>query len=95
MWFIPSEQNHGMSTTRLSEALGKALDWANLLGIKRVITNGIADIDHARDTASNRLSDEHRAAALLTLTTGYETRMGLSITLMGLNDIFIRERQQA
>jgi hypothetical protein len=94
MWFIPSELNHGMSTTRLSEELGVALDWANRQGIKQIFTNGIADTDHVRDTQSNRMSDEKRAAALLALTTRYEIQMSLSITLMSLNNIFVRERQQ-
>jgi hypothetical protein len=46
IWFIPEERNHGMTDSTLTDVVKEVMEWAEARGIRTVITNGIADVDH-------------------------------------------------
>lgn len=99
--FVPDSvapnQRRGMTDEQLTNVLGAALRWAKAHGVKEVITNGICNIDHALSphgaTAINRASDDQRTDFLVQFLTQQEKELKVKITLMSLNDVFVRERQ--
>jgi hypothetical protein len=90
LWFVPEERNHGMDDAQLKAVLNQTMQWARQHGIRTVITNGIADVDHAHDTAANRASDDRRARLIASIVTRLEPDLGLCVTLISLNDVFTR-----
>ena len=90
LWFIGEDENHGMTDSQVAEAMNEALIWAKGTGLKRVITNGIRDVDHGPETAANRESDDARAQFLNRLVSDREQESELSVTLVSLNDVFTR-----
>ncbi len=90
MSFIRSRANHGMTDDEVTNALETSLNWAHQEGHVRVITNGIMDIDKDTDTVANNASHDRRAQLINQLATQYEAEFGLEITLISLNDVFIR-----
>ncbi|THG72198.1 hypothetical protein E5198_17240 [Pseudomonas sp. A-1] len=90
LWFIQGETNHGMTDERLLSNLEMAFSWASRQHIRFVVTNGIADTDHDKDTAHNRQSDERRARFLVDYARGVEEKHDIRIELVSLNDIFVR-----
>jgi len=93
LWFVPEEQNHGMTETQLANALDGALAWASQNSIGSVATNGIANTDHGNNTADNRRSDEQRAAWLEDYARKAEQRYRMAIQLISMNDVFVRNRE--
>lgn len=89
LWFVPEEENHGMTERQLSVKLDRAFLWAAQNGILSVATNGIANIDHELNTADNRQSDEERAAWLKAYAEQAEKKYKINIELISLNDIFL------
>lgn len=89
VWFVPEERNHGMTQQTLTTLFLEILEWVAANGIRTLITNGIADVDHAVVTADNRASDDRRTHFLINLLTPYE-RNGLKLTFISLNDVFLR-----
>ncbi len=70
--------------------LDPAFAWAREKGLSSVITNGISDIDHGRDTDRDRNSDDQRAQFLICYSQEQERDGSVRITLISLNDIFVR-----
>ena len=97
LWFIPDGQNHGMTEDELRGALDRALSWAQAEGHRRIVTNGISDIDHGTDTLANRASDDRRVRFLIDCATRQETKSNgtLCIELVSLNDAFVRNASSA
>ena len=91
LWFVPAGENQGLPQTLFVSALDTALTWASDNEIGSVTTNGIANIDHCRDTTSNRASDDARARLLIDLATTYERNLKVTITLISRNDVFLRQ----
>ena len=90
LWFVPEEQNHGMTDTQLAHALEVPLAWASQNGINSVATNGVKNTDHGKDTRANRLSVDRRVAWLRDYATQAEQKYGLTVELISLNDAFVR-----
>ena len=90
LWFVPAQENHGMTDLQLTRALDAAFAWASAKRIKSVATNGIANTDHSGDTAANRRSHEKRAAWLIDFAKAAEQKHAINIELVSLNDIFVR-----
>ncbi len=90
LWFIPDQDNHGMTQGQLVETLDTILEWAGNEGLRTIITNGIADVDHGHNTEANRLSDDHRAEFLGQFMAGQEAARGFKVTLISMNDVFVR-----
>lgn len=90
LWFVPEKENHGMTNAQLTAALDAAFAWASQNGLGSVATNGVANIDHGRDTDANRRSDESRAAWLIDYATQAEQNHNIVIELISLNDVFVR-----
>lgn len=93
IWFVAEQQNHGMTNAQLTAALDAALFWASQQGLKSVATNGVANTDHGHDTASNRQSDDERAAMLINYAERAERERHLALDLVSLNDVFTRHRR--
>lgn len=89
LWFVPAQENHGMTDLQLTRALDEAFEWASEKGIKSVATNGIANTDHSGDTAANRRSHEKRAAWLIDFGKAAEQNHAINIELVSLNDILV------
>jgi hypothetical protein len=90
IWFVAEDENHGMSDAALVSVLDSVILWASKARIASVATNGIANVDHGRNTADNRRSDEHRARFLRDYATRVEEGYGLKVELISLNDVFTR-----
>ena len=90
LWFVPAQENNGMTDLQLTRALDAAFAWASAKRIKSVATNGIANTDHSGDTAANRRSHEKRAAWLIDFAKAAEQKHAINIELFSLNDIFVR-----
>ncbi len=90
LWFVPAQENQGMTEAELTAVLDRAFAWAREKGLSSVITNGISDIDHGRDTDRNRNSDDQRAQFLIHYSQEQERDGSVRITLISLNDIFVR-----
>lgn len=91
LWFVPEQDNHGMTDEQLRRALDDAFGWASRAQMKSAATNGIADTDHGRDAAANRRSDETRAKWLKNYAEEAERKYGFCVELVSLNDVFLRE----
>jgi hypothetical protein len=91
LWFVPEDDNHGMTEARLTVTLNTILSWALTNTITSIVTNGIANTDHGHDTAYNRQSDDQRARFLITYATDAEQTNGVTIELVSLNDVFVRQ----
>lgn len=90
LWFVPEGENHGLTNSQLASTLQDALTWALDNLVNSVMTNGIANIDHCQDTASNRASDDARARFLIDLVSTYEHDFDVTITLISQNNVFVR-----
>jgi hypothetical protein len=90
LWFVPEKENHGMTEAQLTDALDAAFAWASRNRIASVATNGVANIDHGQNTATNRRSDEERAAWLKDYAKQAEQKHNVAIELISLNDVFVR-----
>lgn len=98
--FVPDtvapNQRRGMTDEQLTNVLGDALRWAKAHDVKETITNGISNIDRALSphgaTAINRASDNRRTNFLVQFLTRQEKELKVKITLMSLDDAFVRER---
>ena len=90
LWFVPEGENHGLTDLQLRSALKSALTWAKNKRLRTVITNGIANIHHDMDTLVNRRSDDVRARLLMRYAEENEAESGIAITLISLNDVFLR-----
>lgn len=90
LWFVPADDNQGLTDAQFVSAFNAALTWASDHGVKSVITNGVANADHSHDTTSNRASDDARAKFLIDLATTSEKDLEVTITLVSRNDIFLR-----
>lgn len=91
-------RQRGLTDERLAEVLGESLRWARGNEIKEVITNGVCNVDRAESpigaTAINRASDNRRTEWLLGFAKRQETELGIRLTLMSLNDVFVRGRDE-
>ena len=87
--FFSAQDNHGMTESQVASALGAALEWASRNDITSVVTNGIANTDIGRNTASNRRSNVRRAAWLHDYASRLEQEYNITIQLISLNDIFV------
>jgi hypothetical protein len=92
-WFVPAEQNNGMSTEQLRVIFKTIFEWARKNNLTTVITNGIQDTDHGMLTNANRTSDDIRVRLISEIMTNYE-REGFDVTLISLNDAYIRNFPQ-
>jgi hypothetical protein len=90
VWFVPEDENHGITEEHLSEVLVQAMDWAQRNGIRKIITNGVKNIDHGHVTKENRASDYRRTRFLTNFFVEEERKRNLKITLISLNDVFLR-----
>jgi hypothetical protein len=97
--FIPDAdrllQRRGMTDEKLIETLSSSFEWASARAIKKIITNGIQNVDHAQSplgaTAINRDSDNRRTKFLIDIINQYEKTTGMALTLISLNDVFLRD----
>jgi hypothetical protein len=87
LWFVAERENHGMSDNQLMAALESAIAWAAATGVKSIVINGIADV------VSDRVSDDRRASFLIQYATEQEDAIGVSVELISLNDVFVRNQQ--
>lgn len=90
LWFVPAGENIGLTDLELATALDAALRWAELNGLRTIMTNGIREPDHGLDTEKNRLSDDARAHYLIDYASKYEANHEITIMLTSLNDVFVR-----
>ena len=90
LWFVKEGENHGLTDAELTSALDAALSWATSAGVRSVITNGIADIDGGRDCGLNRINNDRRVRLLIQYAAEQEKERGLSIELISLNSVFVR-----
>ena len=90
LWFVPAQDNHGMSERELKAVLNNAILWATESGHTSIATNGIANTDHGMDTDANRYSDDQRVSFLILYSVAQENSLRISIELISLNDAFIR-----
>ena len=79
-----------MTDQEITDTLNQTFAWARQQGLTTVITNGIADVHHGGDTAANRASDDHRTVFLIGLVSDHERHSCLQVTLISLNDVFVR-----
>ncbi len=98
-WFVPAEQNFGMSTEQLLKTFKKIFEWAKKNNIKTIITNGISDTDHGHDIYgydinANRASDNRRVQLISDTMQAYE-REGFAVTLISMNDAYVRGHAMA
>jgi hypothetical protein len=91
LWFVSEDDNHGMTEAQLTLTLNAILSWVSVNAITSIVTNGIANTDHGHDTAYNRRSDGQRAQFLVSYATDAEQRNGVTIELVSLNDVFVRQ----
>ena len=90
LWFVPENENHGMTGTELASALEKPILWAIDQGLEQTATNGIIDTDHGLDSLHNRESVDRRVRLLAELASDHERSGTLTIELISLNDSFVR-----
>ena len=93
-WFVSARDNHGMTDPEFASALNSALRWAQANGLKRIITNGIANTDLGTDTNANRASHDRRVIFISGLAADHERAAGFEITLISMNDAFVRNRPE-
>lgn len=93
LWFVPDQDNRGMSERELEAVLNRALSWAINEGYRLIITNGISDTDHGTDTNANRHSDNQRAEFLIRYSQEKERESSAKIELISLNDVFVRNAE--
>ena len=89
VWFVESHRACGLLDEEFAAIIKKALDWAVEQGMTKIITNGV-NAPPTLHTFDNRLSDKQRTRLLAEIVSDYEQRHQLSITLMSLNDVFLR-----
>ncbi len=87
--FVAPTEGHGMSDDEVRKHIDDLLATAHCRNIRTVITNGIMDIDHDRDSAANRRSDDRRADLIDQIMRRHEGHFA-SIKLISLNEVFIR-----
>ena len=90
LWFVPSGPNNGMTDSDLLARLDAVLDWAKERRFRFVVTNGIRDVDHCKDTAANRASDDRRTSMLTKYLFKRERTDRIEVEVVSLNDAFIR-----
>ena len=90
MVFVPDEENSGMDDAALQALFAELGRFAREHGLRKVLTNGIADTDHGRYTLENRRSDDTRARLLWNLACAWECEQDAQLTLISLNDVFVR-----
>lgn len=90
LWFIGAHHDDGLSDSDIVKALEAAFSWAHQMGLKAIITNGIADTGDVCDVTVKQKNNDHRAQLLIGLTTDFERRFSLDITLVSLNNVFTR-----
>lgn len=90
LWFIGAHHDDGLSDSDIVKALEAAFSWAHQMGLKAIITNGIADTGDVCDVDEKQRNNDHRAQLLIGLTTDCERRFNLDITLVSLNNVFTR-----
>lgn len=90
LWFVPFGENHGLTNSQLTAALTDALTWASGRGVKSVMTNGVANINHGTDTTANQVSDNDRAQFLIDFAATLEQQFEVTINLISANDVFVR-----
>lgn len=91
VWFFKGGLSQGMSDAEFKDSVEVVFEWATKQALRRVITNGINDIDHGRDTDLNRASDDRRTDFLISILKNFEESDGFdSVHLISLNDVFIR-----
>jgi hypothetical protein len=93
-WFIHPEQNHGIDDNRLNVIFNHIFEWAQEKKLKRVITNGVSNIDKGMSTDANRASDDARVRLISSIMMNYENK-GFQVTLISLNDAYTRNFAQA
>ena len=91
IWFVGAKENNGITDEDFQLFIVRALTWANMHQLRRVITNGIMDVDHGRQSVANRASDDRRTDLLFSLVRPFEEV--LDVTLVSLNDVFVRRMQ--
>ena len=89
-WFFSEERNHGMRSRVLARVLDEAVHWAHENKIITIATNGIANTDHGLVTVRNLASDDRRALEISRMAQQYEEGLGVEITLISLNNVFVR-----
>ena len=91
-WFIPSRLNHGLTDEQLREVFATVFAWAHGKELRAAISNGITNTDHTSDSLANRASIDRRARLMGELASEYERAYGMEISLIALNDAFVRNR---
>ncbi len=92
-WFVPAEENHGMTDYRFRECIRALFTRTRNDGLTRIITNGISDVDHGVSTDANRASDDRRVHLTNEIMTQYEGK-GFHVSLISLNDAYTRNFPQ-
>lgn len=87
---VAEADNYGMSDAELRYVFNRLIGWAHKNRIRTIVTNGIADITHGVGRAADRASDDRRAQMIIELAQGYENQFRLKITLVSIDDVFIR-----
>lgn len=90
LWFVPSGINKGMTDSDLLARLDAILDWAKERRFRFVVTNGIRDVDHGKDKAANRASDDRRTSMLTKYLFERERTDRIEVEVVSLSDAFIR-----
>jgi|GEM_PF-3361512 len=85
--FVAEEQNHGIADHRIPEILQQIGDFIRLHNIRRVVSNGIRNVDPV-----GRESDDRRAQDLIRRFAELERRHNVEVTLTSLNDVFVRQQ---
>lgn len=79
-----------MTNGDLIDRLDAILDWAKERCIRFVVTNGILDVDHGKDTVANRASDDRRTSMLTQYLHMRQQADRIQVELVSLNDAFVR-----
>ena len=90
LWFVPEREDHGMTDRELEDVLDRMFSWVRKKRLGLIVTNGISDVDHGVDTDSNLHSDDQRAQLLIHYSQNKEKESSITIELVSLNDVFVR-----
>jgi hypothetical protein len=84
--FVAEEDNHGMSNPTLETTFNNAFEWMKEQKLHKIITNGIMDTNHSKDTDNNKTNNHDRVKFIKKTCSKFEQ---LDITLISLNDVYL------
>jgi hypothetical protein len=85
-------QSHGMSDEEIRQILDDTSKRSAEQGVRTLWTNGISNEIRGRNNEINHEGDDRRAEFIVRIAKEIENESGLSIRLISLNDVFVRNR---